>query len=445
MEPMHTTGIQNFFCLTLLSLNFCHREDRTMNACLRSCFRFRLRLVYLFSTLALIVFAPPVTAQEEPESASDATKAKPISVAGVVEATVSHELTPNTEEIESWTIKRILPHGSSVKKGQPIVWFETEDAEKQLKTAEQDFRLAKLALDDEEFKYEQFLETQRLDREAAVRAITKARKDHDHFVQIDRPRMLTVSEFSVKRAMGSVENAKEELAQLEQMYRDDDMTEESEKIVLKRAQRSVESAEFQLEGAKIQSDLMINRGIEEQAAENADALERAELKHRQTLRDLEYARSKRDIEMTKKRDAFKEQVAKIEKLRGERRQVVVKSPIDGLVLHGKLNRGRISEKPSALKSKSKVTGNQVIATVVQEGKVRIRVDLAENDLPTVKPGATCAVTFAALPGDSATGVVKTVGRVPYAATKYDCVVTLKKFKNSKSLLPAMTCTLEFKP
>ena len=391
----------------------------------------------------MLVFVPRLSAQQEPESASDTEQESSISISGVIEAVVSHELSAESEQIASWKLKRILPHGATVKKGQTVVWFDTEAAEKQLKAAEIEVQLAKLALDDEEFKYRQFLETQKLDRGAAARAIKKARQDYDHFTQVEKPRLIRTSEFNLESAMASVENAREELSQLEQMYRDDDMTEESEKIVLKRAQRSVDSAEYRLEGTKIQSDLMKSRGVTEQSHEKADELARAELTYKQTVRDLDSAKKRRDIEIAKSRDAFTEKQSELEELREERRQSTLTSPIDGIVFHGKLSRGKLPDKASSLKPSSSVTSEQVIATVVDPDKVQIRVDLSEKHLQHVQKGSPCNVSVTAIPDFSGTAAVRSIGNVPFASTKYDCVVGLKKSKELGKLIPTMTCKLDF--
>ncbi|MEE2937156.1 MAG: HlyD family efflux transporter periplasmic adaptor subunit [Planctomycetota bacterium] len=396
--------------------------------------------------LTLLVFSMfPLCglAQDEIDSASDTKNSEAVTVTGVLEAIVAHELTPDGEQIDAWVLKRILPHGSVVEKGDPVVWFNTKSAEKKLKAAETELRLAKLALEDDEFKHRQFLSTQRLDQEAAARAVKKARQDHDHFVQIDRPRMTRTAKYNIESSMASLENAKEELHQLEQMYKEDDLTEESEEIVLKRAKRAVDSAEYRLEGTKIASEQMLKRGIAEQAAQQVESLARAELTHQQNVRDLASARPKREIEIAKTRAAFQEQEKQLEELRAERRRAVINSPINGVVLHGKLNRGRISDKASVLDADSNVNAEQVIATVVDTTKLQIRVDLAEANLSRLQVGQNCSVSVAAVPAFTGQGVVKSVSRVPYAGTKYDCVVALKKSKQAGLLMPTMTCTMVF--
>ena len=121
----------------------------------------------------------------------------------------------------------------------------------------------------------------------------------------------------------------------------------------------------------------------------------------------------------------------------------VTAPGDGIALHGKLNRGRLGDKPSVLEKGTKVTAKQVVATIVRPKKLQIRVDLEEKNLSVVQVGETCQVTVKAFPDYKGTGIVKSVSKVPYAGTKYDCVITLRKSKKLPPIVPTMTCDLEF--
>ncbi|MEO1983828.1 MAG: HlyD family secretion protein, partial [Fuerstiella sp.] len=202
-------------------------------------------LFYLLVCLSVIVI-PRIGDAQEPkatDAASTVKKKKPdtFKVGGVFEAVTASEIKHDTEHLKSFVITRLVPHGTTVSKGQNIVWFKSEDLDKELRKAETELRLSKLTLDDDEFAYKQFQETQRLDREAAERGKRKAQQDYDNFVKVDRQRQLKAAEFSLKGSTASLANAMEELKQLEQMYKEDDLTEESEEIVLKRAKQSVES------------------------------------------------------------------------------------------------------------------------------------------------------------------------------------------------------------
>ncbi len=383
-------------------------------------------------------------AADEPESASDQkSKTKNVKISGVFEAINSAEISPDTEHFTSLEIKRIVPHGTKIGKGKNVVVFETEEIDKQIKEAETELRLSKLTLDDDEYAYRQFLETQKLDKEAAVRARKHAQQDYDNFVQVDRDRQIKSAEFNLKSSQASLDNAKEELEQLEQMYKEDDLTEESEEIVLKRAKQSVEFAEYRLEGTVIQSDRAVKQDVPRSQAQQDDSLARAELTYQKAIQNLASARQRREIEINRKRDKYKDQKEKVDQQKEERKRVALASSMDGIVLHGKLTRGKLSDKPSVLEEGTKVTAKQVLATVVSPDKLQIRVDIEEKDLHVVVAGTKCKVTTKAFPEFEAAGTVKSVSLVPYAGTKYDGLVTFRQSKEDPAIMPTMTCELAF--
>ena len=380
-------------------------------------------------------------AQSEPDSSSDSAP-NVTKLNGVVEAVNSLEITTGNEQIPSLTIERIVPHGSTIKAGQNVVWFDSKAIAEKLKDAEIEMRLSQLTMDDEEFNHKQFLANRKLDRAAAERSWQAAQQIYNNFVKVDRDRTVMTQKNSLKSSLASLENATEELKQLQQMYDADDLTEESEEIVLKRAKRSVESAQFRHEGTKIVTERAIKQTLPRTSAEQNATFERADRAHVKAIRELTTSNTRGQIEIQKKRDAFKKAQEKLAELKEERKRVALASPIDGIVVHGKLTRGKLSEKPSLMKKDATVTGPQVIATVLAPGKLQIRVDLEQKHLAIVRPGQKCEVEISGVTGFSATGTVKSVSAIPYAANKYDCLVSFSTGKHK--VTPTMTCQLVFK-
>lgn len=382
----------------------------------------------------------PVQAEGEPDSASDSgpTTTK---LNGVIEAVNTHELSADTEHLTEFTIERLVPHGTLVKAGQNVVWFDSEPISEKFKTAEIDMRLATITMEEDEFNHKQFVATQKLERSAAERSWQAAQQNYNNFVKVDRERTIATQANSLKGSLASLENAKEELGQLQQMYDADELTEESEEIVLKRAKRAVESAEFRHANAEIAAARAIKQNLPRTIAEQDATFERAQHAHAKAVRDISVASTRAQIEITKKRDAHKKAQQEFEELKAERKKVVLASPIAGIVVHGKLTRGKLSDKPSLLEKDSSVTGSQVIATVVAPGRLQVRLDVEQKNLSLVKPGTKCTVSVPGVNGFKANGTVKSVSAVPYAGSRYDCVVSFSAGK--QNLTPTMACQLNF--
>lgn len=397
----------------------------------------------LMAAVCAVSLASWSSARADEGDAKPEPAAKTIDVNGVLEAVRSHEIATDTEHLGALKVKRLVEHGTEVSKGQSLVWFETEDVEKKIKDAEIALRLSRLSLEAAEFAAEQAAAKEAIERGQAERTLAKARRAHENFMSVDRERQLASAEFDVVNARASLENATEEFEQLEQMYKEDDLTEESEEIVLKRAKQAVENAQFRLEGVEIATERSITQTIPNSVADQEDTLALAEMAHEKAMRDLDSARERREIELRKTREAFHDEEEKLAELKAERKQVVLTSPIDGILLHGKLARGRIGDKPSQLEAGSSVAPTQVVMTVVDPRRLQVRVDLDQKQLASIKGGDTCTVTVDGLPGLEVAGEVASVGIVPYASTKYDCVVKLKGLKRATDLTPLMTCSLKF--
>ena len=361
---------------------------------------------------------------------------------GVLVSPESREYKANFQEIKSLAIRRILPHGTRVDKGDDLLWLETDDADKQLRDAESEFRLAEIAFREAEFKHEQFLESQKLDREAAERSIERARQDYENFVRVDRDRQLETAENNLKNAKVSLENAREELEQLEKMYRDDDLTEESEEIVLKRARHAVEQAEFRLENTRIQTTRAIEQTIPRAEVDQEQQLRRAEMAFESTRRSLDFDLKRRNQEMEAERRKMEDRRKQLDRLRQERKRMVVKAPVTGIVLHGPLNRGALSDKPSSLDSGSKLSADQVVLTVAPTEPLRVRLTIPEKQLRHFAAGTRAEVVPDAYPEMRLEAWVESLADVPFAAGKYDCLIAIRGRELPAGLVPAMGCRVK---
>lgn len=376
-------------------------------------------------------------------AAQEPKPAPPVSINGVFESPKAAELKVTGEQIKSWVIEKIVPHGTAVEAQQNVVWFKTDAIDKQIRDTEIDLKLAALADQEANFKYEQFLQTQKLDRAAVDRARQKAREDYDHYLKVDRDYQLKSANFNLKFSEYALENVQEELNQLEKMYRQDELTEESEEIVLKRAQRDVDSAQFRLESALNQHTRTIKETLPRNEVEQAERFKRAEMAYEAAMLDLDLARKRRDLEQKKQQLKFKEQQEDLEKLRAERKNMVLRSSVAGVVLHGALSRGAQPERQSPLEPGKTLTADQVAATVVPNKPLHIRLSVNEAELRHVQPGTQVKIIPNIFPQQSLTGTVHSVSPVPYSGTKFDCVVKFRPGKMAGKLIPTTGCRIEF--
>lgn len=374
--------------------------------------------------------------KKEPASTKIETKAS-----GVFESTAVHELSADTKQVASLVIEKIVPHGTVVRKGQAVVVFESEPVDRQLAEAEANLTLADLAMQEAELSAKQFQEIYQLDKTLAARTRRNALQDFDNFVKTDHQRQIESAEFGLKSARQSLENVMEELKQLEKMYKEDELTEESEEIVLKRARRAVEATQFRLRGTEVQTKRLLTQTIPREAEQQKDAIARQELAHAKSLKSLEVARQRKAIELAREKEKLKKQQADVKELQADRKQLVINSPIDGIVYHGQLTGGRLGDKPSSLDDGSTATNKQIVATVLNHKTMQVRVELTEKDLQHVRVGTKGTVSPTAFPDRKLSATVKSLSFVPHAANKFDCVLTVKFNKDEPAVVPGMTCSV----
>ena len=154
----------------------------------------------------------------------------------------------NPNSWSNFTVLKAVPHGQRVQKGETLVTLDMKEIDEQLQDLEKTIRLNNLALQLADTELESTKTTLPLDLEASAQAKKIADEDLNYFLNINRSFLEESANFSLKNAQQSLEYSEEELKQLEKMYKADDLTEETEEIVLKRARNEVEQGKFYLKG-----------------------------------------------------------------------------------------------------------------------------------------------------------------------------------------------------
>lgn len=91
----------------------------------------------------------------------------------------------------------------------------------------------------------------------------------------------------------------EELNQLTKMYKDDQVAEETEEIILKRLKNELGESEFAVQGAKLVAELAKLRNIHRLGEDYATAVKEKQM-------DLEQARKQADFDLEQKKIALTE-------------------------------------------------------------------------------------------------------------------------------------------
>lgn len=262
-------------------------------------------------------------------------------------------------EPESWadyTIEEILPHGTAVKKGDFLVKFDREGIDKKLEDFRRAVKSRELTLASQELAFSKLQEETAIKLEAARRAGKIASEELTYFTKTGRKVQEEDVLDNLESTKRRLEAAQEELKQLRMMYDADDLTEQTEEIILKRQEYAVKSSELALKHAELSTkrslDVVLPRRADSLATDaqsTAIDLVKAEAN---LPRELEVARlSLETARVAAARE--KEDLAELEK---DLALMEITASSDGIFYHGSLDEGRwtLGELAKALTKGGKV-------------------------------------------------------------------------------------------
>lgn len=362
---------------------------------------------------------------------------------GVFEATEMEPLKLSPKVWMDLTVLEVAAPGTKVRKGDAVVRLDTEKLHDQLEDLELDRPGNALQMDLSQAELENLKVTTPLRLEAARRAQRTASEDLSHFENIGKEQREKSARFNLRNTENYLGNQMEELKQLEKMYKADDLTEETEEIVLKRQRFEVERAQFSLENARISTErdltTQLPRDAETQRNSKRDqdiALAYAEQTLPRTLakRQLDFEKAKRDQRKSEKR--FNDLKADLEAMN-------VNAPIDGVVYYGACQNGRWTTAPAVLPKLvpgGKLMPNEIFITVVNPDRLRIKAVVPESELAKISQGmrGQCAPTSG--PDKKLQVRVEELGSYPLPTGGFEAVLSYESADATK-LVPGMTCKI----
>jgi len=284
-----------------------------------------------------------------------------------------------------------------------------------------------------------------LDFEEAQRANQQAKEDFERYKEIERPMAVKSAEFMVKYYDFQLNYEKDELDQLEKMYEADDLTEETEEIVLKRQRNSVEFAEFSLESAKLNRDEMLKVRLPRADIRIKEALERTALARAraQTALSLDLNRARYELEQRKKARA--KSLDKHTDLLADRELMEIESPADGIVFYGQNINGRWSDTQSLInkyKPHSNVSPGAILMTIVESRPVYVTSTVEEGKRPDVEDGQKAKITLPAEGSDRIAAEVKSISSIPVSPGKFEINFDLEQDQIPDWIVPGMSCKVQ---
>ncbi|HVW01171.1 MAG TPA: HlyD family efflux transporter periplasmic adaptor subunit, partial [Planctomycetaceae bacterium] len=355
---------------------------------------------------------------------------------GVFEAKNAVEVTLHAESWSSFKVMKAVEQGATVKKGDRLVWLDMEEIEDSIRENESSHQLSDFEL--QIAQAEQQLTEKLAPFELASAEHEKQIADEDlaDYRKVVRPETEKYIKFSLKLMEQYVEYTQEELHQLEKMYKADDLTEETEEIILKRARNDLESATFMLEQNRIHSEQMLKElprqevRLQQSARHSTAAFDKL-----RATSPINLAKSRLNLEKSK--FAHDQSADKLRKLKHDYEAMKITAPADGVVYYGHFERGQWNAPSIKFHQGDSLPSNSPFMTIIKPGPLTVRGTVPEKELHAVAVGMSARIAPVGFPDQTLKGKVTEFSLFPVSSSNYDC--TLSVANAPRPLGPGMDC------
>jgi len=304
-----------------------------------------------------------------------------------------------------------VPHGAQVRRGDVILRLDDEKARDLLRTAEWARRTAERTLVDTRARREEFEADSERDIARAEMDLDLAEKSLKGFNEVSRPLDKEEYEAGERSHKYRIEDEEDELAQLGKMYKEDQLTEETEEIVLKRAKRRIDELKKQL------TFYVQRHGFAEafMVPVQSATLENAVKDKRKALREVRRARESAKIlgqvEIEKLEAELESADRRAKRLHADLDQLSLKAPYDGVALHCSLTE-KVAINP--LRPHATVQPHQTLITIATAGPLKARFSIPAKDRYRLTAGMSSFVLPDAMPDARLAGSLAPVKGFPLA-------------------------------
>lgn len=375
-------------------------------------------------------------------------EAKPFTVSHNLKATALPEsvvtIRLDTKVWETFKIVSIASHGSAIKKGEPLIVFETDVVDRKLADAKQALASAELGMSQAELDLATMEKTVpeqlvRMERGAKIAA-----EELSYFEETRRKSSEESANQSLKRQQQVLASYQEELKQLLKMYEADDITEQTEEIILQKQRDAVEYAEFALRMETLEHKRTLTVTLPRELIALTEKRDDTSLQLSKAKQDLPRSLELKKIEMGKMKTSLKRQREELADLELDRKLFEIKAPADGLFYFGAIENGTwtTGEVLKTLVPKSAVPVGKNLASFIPETtKLIIESFASQSDAEALEKGAK---GFAVLSGKDEELIPVTLSKsseVPNPQGTYPTTFTAEW---PKSLTPATGQSLDVK-
>lgn len=371
-----------------------------------------------------------------------------VALDGVFEAAQTSEITLRPEAWSEFVVESAVEAGTRVQKGDVLLKFDPRNLDRAIRDMETDREISYLAIKQAEDELKHVEQESPLELEAAEQMARISSLELKNWEAVDRAYAEKSNDYSLRSNKQYVEYEEEELEQLEKMYAADDLTEETEEIILKRQREAVEQAHFYFERAKVEHARTVEQEIPQRDERIKLQARLAEILLARIQSRMPTELGRKRLELAKLRYEQTKADERLGNLQHDRGLMEIKSPEDGIVYYGRPVRGEWSGSSSVaeqLRRGGNVSAHQAVMTIVAPRPMFVRAKLPEKDLAGVATGQQGKAIPKGFPDVKLVAAVSQISAIPVSEGVFDARVTVDLGASNDALVPGMQCNVKLVP
>ncbi|MCX8496179.1 MAG: hypothetical protein ORN51_08365 [Akkermansiaceae bacterium] len=244
---------------------------------------------------------------------------------------------------KAWTdfkITQVQKHGAKVTKGEVLVRFDPEGIDQKIDDARHSLTTLTLKLAQAESDIKIAEETVKNKLDALRNTATIAKEENAYFTHTRRNANEEAAHQALKHSNQLLENQREELKQLTLMYQADDITENTEEIILTRQKDAVAAAEFAQRMETLEHKRTLEVTLPREAKTLADNERDTAINLKKAETDLPRSIQLSKLELESLQITQSRTKKDLAELEADRSLFEIKAPSEGWFYYGQLENGR---------------------------------------------------------------------------------------------------------
>lgn len=295
----------------------------------------------------------------------------------------------------SFVVLDVRPTGSNVEAGDVIAQLDTRAIDEEIRRAEAELRSKELALTQQRARNELDESSAQRALKNATAALDRAKRALDGYKEKELAFGKRQDELQKRYEQANLDDQRDELDQLEKMYKADELVDATEDIVIKRSRRSLDNTklgnELSRDRARYREELEQSLQLESRTEEFQNRT--ADLAKLQATQALE--RESRADADTRAVEAAKDARTRLERLRRDRELFEIDAPRAGVLLHGALRDWRPSKAPARFERGSALTPRSDVFLIADPSPSAVALDVTDAEAARFTTNARVQVALLA--------------------------------------------------